>query len=96
MCFSAFSLSRPRWLAVLATHIPRRPKKKPLRGKKVGFAEKKLRLWRLACAPAGGGIEGRAQNIAPLQEAESIRGGNPTHYMPQLQLSTNMILSCKL
>ena len=24
--------------------IPRRPKKKPLRGKKVGFAEKKLRL----------------------------------------------------
>ena len=30
-----------RWLAVLATHIPRLPKKKPLRGKKVGFAEKK-------------------------------------------------------
>ena len=28
-----------------ATHIPRRPKKKPLRGEKVGFAEKKLRLW---------------------------------------------------
>ena len=27
-----------------ATHIPRRPKKKPLRGEKVGFAEKKLRL----------------------------------------------------
>ena len=27
-----------------ATHIPRRPKNKPLRGKKVGFAEKKLRL----------------------------------------------------
>ena len=44
MCFSAFSLSRPRWLAVRATHIPRRPKKKPLRGKKVGSAEKKLRL----------------------------------------------------
>ena len=44
MCFSAFSLSRPRWHAVRATHIPRRPKKKPLRGKKVGFAEKKLRL----------------------------------------------------
>ena len=44
MCFSAFSRSRPRWLAVRATHIPRRPKKKPLRGKKVGFAEKKLRL----------------------------------------------------
>ena len=42
--FFALSLSRPRWLAVLATHIPRRPKKKPLRGKKVGFAEKKLRL----------------------------------------------------
>ena len=34
-----------RWFAVLATHIPRLPKKKPLRGKKVGFAEKKLRLW---------------------------------------------------
>ena len=44
MCFSAFSRSRPRWLAVRATHIPRRPKKKPLRGEKVGFAEKKLRL----------------------------------------------------
>ena len=42
--FSVFSLSRPRWLAVLATHIPRRPKKKPLRGKKVDSAEKKLRL----------------------------------------------------
>ena len=27
-----------------ATHIPRRPKKKPLRGKKVGSAEKKPRL----------------------------------------------------
>ena len=40
MCFSAFSLSRPRWHAVRATHLPRRPKKKPLRGKKVGFAEK--------------------------------------------------------
>ena len=38
--FSVFPLSRPRWLAVLATHIPRLPKKKPLRGKKVGFAEK--------------------------------------------------------
>ena len=36
--------SRPRLHAVRATHIPRRPKKKPLRGKKVGFAEKKLRL----------------------------------------------------
>ena len=43
--FLTFSLSRPRWRATLATHIPRRPKKKPLRGKKVGFAEKKLRLW---------------------------------------------------
>ena len=32
------------WDAVRATHIPRRPKKKPLREKKVGFAEKKLRL----------------------------------------------------
>ena len=32
--FFALSLSLPRWLAVLATHIPRRPKKKPLRGKK--------------------------------------------------------------
>ena len=28
------------------------PKKKPLRGKKVGFAEKKLRLWGLAWAAA--------------------------------------------
>ena len=33
-----------RWVASHPTHIPRRPKKKPLRGKKVGFAEKKLRL----------------------------------------------------
>ncbi|MGM9840272.1 MAG: hypothetical protein ACI307_09415 [Sodaliphilus sp.] len=42
--FSALSHSRPRWAASHPTHIPRRPKKKPLRGKKVGFAEKKLRL----------------------------------------------------
>ena len=46
-----------RWLAVLATHIPRRPKKKPLRGKKVGFAEKKLRLpqkkWCIVCIMGG-------------------------------------------
>ena len=42
--FSVFSLSRPRWVASHPTHIPRLPKKKPLRGKKVGFAEKKLRL----------------------------------------------------
>ena len=40
--FSVFPQSRPRWLAALATHIPRRPKKKPLRGEKVGYAEKKL------------------------------------------------------
>ena len=33
-----------QWVASHPTHIPRRPKKKPLRGKKVGFAEKKLRL----------------------------------------------------
>ena len=33
-----------RWVASHPTHIPRRPKKKSLRGKKVGFAEKKLRL----------------------------------------------------
>ena len=49
MCFSAFSRSRPRWLAVLATHIPRRPKKKPLRGKKVGFAEKNCGYGSLDC-----------------------------------------------
>ena len=42
--FRLFPHSRPRWHALRATHIPRRPKKKPLRGKKVGFAEKKLRL----------------------------------------------------
>ena len=41
MCFSAFSLSRPRWAASHPTHIPRRPKKKPLRREKVGYAEKK-------------------------------------------------------
>ena len=45
-----------RWLAVLATHIPRRPKKKPLRGKKVGFAEKKRayrKKWRTVCIKGG-------------------------------------------
>ena len=42
------------------------PKKKPLRGKKVGFAEEKLRLWGLAWAAGWVDIEGRAQNIAPL------------------------------
>ena len=40
-----------------ATHIPRLPKKKPLRGKKVGSAEKKLRLtqkkWRIVCVKGG-------------------------------------------
>ena len=45
--FSAFPQSRPRWAASHPTHIPRRPKKKPRRGEKVGFAEKKLRLWGL-------------------------------------------------
>ena len=39
--FSFFSLSRPQWVALHPTHIPHRPKKKPLREKKVGFAEKK-------------------------------------------------------
>ena len=33
----------------------------------------------------------RAQNIAPLQDVESILGSGSTHYMPQLQLSTNTI-----
>ena len=47
--FQLYHLSRPRWLAARATHIPRRPKKKPLRGKKVGSAEKKLRLWQKWC-----------------------------------------------
>ena len=38
--FGFFPLS-PTVARMRATHIPRRPKKKPLRGKKVGFAEKK-------------------------------------------------------
>ena len=42
--FQLYLHSRPRWAASHPTHIPRRPKKKPLRGKKVGCAEKKLRL----------------------------------------------------
>ena len=56
-----------RWLAVLATHIPRRPKKKPLRGKKVGFAEKKLRLW---------GIEDidTIEAIVAIEAIEAIEG----------------------
>ena len=32
----------------------------------------------------------------PLQEGASFLGSIPTHYMPQLQLSTNTILSGKL
>ena len=40
-----------------ATHIPRLPKKKPLRGKKVGFAEKKnfaySKKWRIVCIKGG-------------------------------------------
>ncbi len=54
--FSALSRSRPRWHALRATHIPRRPKKKSLREKKVGFAEKKLCLtqkWRIVCIKGG-------------------------------------------
>ena len=43
--FGFFPLTPTVARCVLATHIPRLPKKKPLRGKKVGFAEKKLRLW---------------------------------------------------
>ena len=42
--FQSYLHSRPPWPPVRATHIPRRPKKKPLRGKNVGSAEKKLRL----------------------------------------------------
>ena len=41
-----------RWVAPHPTHIPRRPKKKPLRGKKVGFAEKNCacnKKWRIVC-----------------------------------------------
>ena len=56
--FQLYLHSRSRWLAVLATHIPRRPKKKPLRGKKVGFAEKKLRLWGIEAIEAIDAIEG--------------------------------------
>ena len=40
-----------------ATHIPRLPKKKPLRGKKVGSAEKKTapdaKKWRIVCIKGG-------------------------------------------
>ena len=58
-----------------ATHIPRRPKKKPLRGKKVGSPEKKLRLWGLAWAAGWVHIEGRAQNIAPLHLMRCLIAG---------------------
>ena len=51
-----------------ATHIPRRPKKKPLRGKKVGFAEEKLRLWGGVGGCLGVDIEGRAQNIESTEK----------------------------
>ena len=85
MCFSAFSLSRPRWAASHPTHIPRRPKKKPLRGKKVGFAEKN-------CACGGGvggcvgvGIEGRAQNIAPLHLMRCLIVGCAGMDMPSIR-----------
>ena len=42
--FSALSPLSPTVGCFAPTHIPRLPKKKPLRGKKVGFAEKKLCL----------------------------------------------------
>ena len=46
-----------RWHARRATHIPRLPKKKPLRGKKVGSAEKKTapdaKKWRIVCVKGG-------------------------------------------
>ena len=51
------------------------PKKKPLRGKKVGFAEEKLRLWGLAWAAGWVHIEGRAQNIAPLHLMRCLIAG---------------------
>ena len=63
------------WVASHSTHIPRRPKKKPLRGKKVGFAEEKLRLWRLAWAAGWVDFEGRAQNIAPLHLMRCLIAG---------------------
>ena len=44
LIFSFISTLAHGGLLRTPTHIPRRPKKKPLRGKKVGFAEKKLRL----------------------------------------------------
>ena len=61
-----------------ATHIPRRPKKKPLRGKKVGFAEKKhayslpdCRVWRqLQLGHAMGGAAGE-KGCAPTFNALS-------------------------
>ena len=44
--------------------------------KKVGFAEKKLRLWVLAWAAAWvWALEGRAQNIAPLHLMRCLIAG---------------------
>ena len=46
----------------------------------------------LGCIPLSDStLNVRAQNIAPLQDVESILGSSSTHYMPQLQLSTNTI-----
>ncbi|MBS7372908.1 MAG: hypothetical protein KIG57_02360, partial [Muribaculaceae bacterium] len=65
--------SRPQWVASHPTHIPRRPKKKPLRGKKGGFAEKKTAPVGVGVGGCVGvGIEGRVQNIAPLQDYKTI------------------------
>ena len=58
------------------THIPRRPKKKPLRGEKVGFAEKKLRLWLagLPCvATLGGGWIHPLVGAQYFESTENIR-----------------------
>ena len=62
----------PRWAASHPTHIPRLPKKKPLRGKKVGFAEKKLRLTQNNGASCGGGGIAAIDAIAAIDVIDVI------------------------
>ena len=55
-----------------ATRIPRRPKKKSLREKKVGFAEKKLRLTQNNGASCGGGGIAAIDAIAAIDTIDAI------------------------
>ena len=97
-----------RWAASHPTHIPRRPKKKPLRGEKVGFAEKKLRLWLagLQCmATLGGGwihplvgtqyfAPASADGITIVQKTRAVGSEGRAQNIAPLQLVRCLIVAC--